>query len=86
MTDRKTFTGSADRLSDHEVVRRHGLMVNLTRAPDKTKTMNVLFSLATPADQTAELEAAVAAGRTVPRDALQKYGADPSDADRLTAG
>jgi kumamolisin len=85
MTDRKIFNGSVDHLRDGEVVKQRGLMVNLTTAPDKTKTMKVLFSLATPAGQTAQLEAAVAAGRTVPRASLSQYGPDPADVTRLEA-
>jgi kumamolisin len=85
MADRKTFEGSADQLSDHEVVRRRGLMVNLAARPDTTKTMKVVFSLDTPADQTAQLEAAVAQGRVLPRETIARFGADPAAAAQLEA-
>lgn len=85
MTDRKTFDGSADQLRDAQVVRRHGLMIDLTTQPDKARTMRVVFWLETPADQTAQLEAAVAQGKVLPRDTLSRFGADPAAAARLAA-
>ena len=83
MADRKTFEGSADRLNDGDLVKRRGLMINLATQPDRTKTMKVLFSLETPADQTAQLEAAVAQGKVLPRETVAGFGADPAAAERL---
>ena len=85
MTDRKTFEGSADRLRDDEIVKQRGLMVNLVAKPDTTKTMRVVFSLTPPADQTAQLEAAVAQGRVLPRETVSQFGPDPAVAQRLGA-
>ncbi len=69
MADRKVFTDSITPLPDHSGVTPHGLMVNLA-APADAEPMTVLFSLEIPPDMTADLEAAVAAGRVIPRDQI----------------
>jgi len=84
MADRKVFNDSIAPLPDHTGVTPHGLMMNLEQAPDTAQSMRLLFSLAIPADQKAELEAKVASGQLVSRSDLNTgYGPSGADADRL---
>jgi kumamolisin len=84
MTDRKVFTDSIVPLPDHPGVTSHGLMVNLAGQAPPDEPMTVLFSLDMPPDLNAELEAAVASGKVIPRDQLNdRFGPAQAEVDKL---
>ncbi len=84
MADRKLFTNSVVPLPEHVGLTRSGLMVNAIDPATTNQTVEVMFSLGTPAAIRAELESKVAAGETVPASELTgRYGADPANAKAL---
>jgi kumamolisin len=87
MADRKLFPNSIVALPDEPTITDHGLMVNLVSPSDPAPPpMTILFSLEMGKDSAADLEAAVAAGKTVPRKSLNDdYSADQASADKLVA-
>jgi kumamolisin len=85
MADRKVFTNSVVPLPDHTGITPQGLMVNTAETVPQDQPMDVMFSLETPEAATAELEAKVAAGETVPaEDLATRYGANSADAEALS--
>jgi len=85
MPDRKVFSNSVVPLPDHPGLTPSGLMVAAAEGAPPDGPMDVMFSLETPAEARAELEAKVAAGETLPADeVLQRYGGQPKDAEALS--
>ena len=86
MADRKVFTDSIVPLPDHSGVTPHGLMVNLAEPSDPAQPLPLLFSLGLAGDKQAELEAAIAAGKTLDRQQVAEgYGPAKEDVDRLVS-
>ena len=80
MAGRKVFQDSIVALPAHPGLTAHGLIV-ASAEPDHThETMDIAFSLDLGADATAQLEAAIANGRTIPvqeqKDKFSPKGAD----------
>lgn len=86
MAGRKVYSDSVTPLPDQPGLTPHGLMVNAATPDDKSHDMTILFSLAMPAAQQADLEAKVAAGETVsPADLRNNYTADKNDTNTLVS-
>src|ERR1700743_724419 len=84
MADRKVYADSITPLPDQPGLTPNGLMVNTAGPEDRRHTMRILFSLAMPPAKQADLEAMVAAGKTVsPQELKKDYVADKADTTTL---
>ncbi len=85
MADRKLYPDSIADLPDQPTITDHGLIVNQVSPSDPARPpMTILFSLDMANGTTSDLEAAVASGKTVPRESLNDdYSADQASFDKL---
>jgi kumamolisin len=84
MSERKVFHDSVTALPTQTGFTPDGLLVQATKPEHRSESMNILFSLALPADEQAELEAKVANGETIsPQDLELKYAPKAADVDAL---
>jgi kumamolisin len=86
MPSRKLFTNSIVPLPDHVGLTPTGLMVSAIDPSTSENSVEIMFSLDTPAALRQELEDKVAAGETVPASELAaRYGGDADAAKALAA-
>lgn len=84
MVDRKVFQDSVTPLPDEPGPTPHGLMVQAAVPENLNESMTILFSLAIPPNDEADLEERVARGEVIPPDELQqRYVPNAADREKL---
>lgn len=82
---RKVFANSVTPLPAATGFAPNGLMIQAAEPPDRNEKMTVLFSLSSPSDAQADLEAMVAKGEVVAASDLAQYAASQTDIDKLVS-
>jgi kumamolisin len=84
--NRKVFNDSVTPLPQQMGTTPHGLILNAAQPDNRTESMTLLFSVAIPDADQAELEARVARGETVsPQELQSKYSPKAADLNPLKA-
>ena len=84
--NRKVFNDSVTPLPQQLGITPHGLILNAAQPDNRTESMTLLFSVAIPDADQAELESRVARGETVsPQELQSKYSPKPADLNPLKA-
>src|SRR6476661_214799 len=84
--NRKVFNDSVTPLPQQMGITPHGLILNAAQPDNRTESMTLLFSVAIPDADQAELEARVARGETVsPQELQSKYSPKAADLNPLKA-
>lgn len=82
--NRKVFNDSVTPLPEQMGITPHGLILNAAQPDNRTESMTLLFSVAIPDADQAELEARVARGETVsPQELQSKYSPKAADLNPL---